>query len=217
MSTQTTHVLVALSADILSGGLAADFVKISKEFITAGIAPTCLSNIDLRVLIHRYQGPILYGREEMGAREEVVGLMEPPFYHLVKNGLKSRVIQWIQDTSTIMSPNESAVIVITGHGMENGGILFYSPQQGKEWLEVKELYNVLHLMPQSVNILLVNLACYSDHWRKLASLGGHQQITVETASLPSEISRNHLSKSRRCRCSWFRHAWITEWKRYPTV
>lgn len=83
MSTQTTHALVVLSADILSGGLAVDFVKISKEFITAGIAPTCLSNIDLRVLFHRYQGPILYGREEMGAREEVFGLMEPPFYHLV--------------------------------------------------------------------------------------------------------------------------------------
>lgn len=60
-----------------------DFVKISKEFITAGIAPTCLSNIDLRVPIHRYQGPILYEREEMEAREEVFGLMEPPFYHLV--------------------------------------------------------------------------------------------------------------------------------------
>ena len=59
-----------------------------------------------------------------------------------------------------------------GHGMENGSILFYSPQQGKEWLEVKELNNVLHLMPQSVNILLVNLACHSGHWRKLASLGG---------------------------------------------
>ena len=80
---QATHALVVLSADILSGGLAVDFVKISKEFITAGIAPTCLSNIDLRVPIHRYQGPILYEREEMEAREEVFGLMEPPFYHLV--------------------------------------------------------------------------------------------------------------------------------------
>lgn len=98
-----------------------------------------------------------------------------------------------------MSSNESVVIVIASHGMENGSILFYSPQQAKEWLEVKELYNVLHLMPQSVNILLVNLACHSGHWRKLASLGVQRQIAVEAASLPSEISGNHLSKPRRCR------------------
>ena len=59
-----------LSADVRSGALAGDFAKISKELIVSGLSPTCLSSLDLQAIMLGHRGPMLYGRDEMGLREE---------------------------------------------------------------------------------------------------------------------------------------------------
>lgn len=49
-----SHALVVLSGDERSGGLAGDFAKIPKEFITNGFQPTLLSSLDLQAIMLRH-------------------------------------------------------------------------------------------------------------------------------------------------------------------
>lgn len=73
------YALVVFNGCLSSGGLAGDFVKISKEFIAHGLEPKCLSNLDLHQIMRVHRGPILYRRDEISAREEVYIWNEPLF------------------------------------------------------------------------------------------------------------------------------------------
>lgn len=202
-SVPKSYALVVLSADVRSGALAGDFAKISKEFMASGLQPTCLSSLDLKATMFRHRGPMLYGRDEMGQREEIFVLNEPPFYKLVQTDLKACVLRWVEDTVRVIKPDERMVMVICAHG-GSGGAIFLDSSNGSEPLEVDEIYSALELLPNRVSILFINLACYAGSWGQLTRLGANRNIMAEAASSERRTSRNHISSSLKCRCSFFR-------------
>lgn len=157
---------------------------------------------------------MLYGRDEMGQREEIFVLNEPPFYKLVQTNLKACVLRWVEDTVRVIKPDERMIMVICAHG-GSGGAIFLNSSNGSESLEVEEIYSALELLPNRVSVLFINLACYSGSWGQLTRLGANRNIMVEAASSERRTSRNHMSASLKCRCSFFGHALIQELKRFP--
>lgn len=182
--------------------------------MASGLQPTCLSSLDLKAIMFRHRGPMLYGRDEMGQREEIFVLNEPPFYKLVQTGLKACVLRWVEDTVRVIKPDERMVMVICAHG-GSGGAIFLDSSNGSESLEVDEIYSALELLPNRVSVLFINLACYAGSWGQLTRLGANRNIMVEAASSERRTSRNHISPSLKCRCSFFGHALIQELKRFP--
>ena len=66
-------------------------------------------------------------------------------------------------------------------------------------------------------VRLVNLACFAGKWGKLAQLGrgtSRRDVMVEVSST-HKPAVNHISGSRKCRCSFFGHAWIQGLERFP--
>lgn len=198
------HALVVFNGCLRSGGLAGDFAKTSKEFIANGFKPKCLSNLDLHQMMRVHQGPMLHGRDEMSAREEIYIWNEPPFYELVHGGMKRRVLDWVRDTASVIEQNDRMVIVIATHGSRQGSIVFRSGQT-MESMNVEEFYDELQALPQNVRVLFASLACFAGSWKKLARLGGCRDAIVELSSSADQMSINHRSGS----------AWIQELNKFP--
>lgn len=209
-----SYALVVFNGCEGSSGLAGDFVKISKSFIDKGIQPTCLSNHDMHHFMVCHEGPLLYGRSELGEKEKIFDWNEEPFYELVSSGMKQRVLEWVRDTASIIQENERMVIVIATHGMQKGHIVFETGHS-RETIDVEEMYGAIRHLPKYTRLLFVNLACYASRWKSLARLGGSRDVMVEVSSKKRETSKNHISGSRRCRCSFFGHAWIQEVNKFP--
>lgn len=143
---------------------------------------------------------MLYGGDDMGQREEIFIPNEPPFYEHVTRNLKTRVLEWVESTVRAIKPEERMVMVISGG---YGGGIFFDSSEGQEIIEVEELYSVLELLPDRVSVLFISLACFAGSWGRLASLETNRQIMVEASSSAREKSKNHLSASLRCHCSFF--------------
>ena len=214
-----THTLVVFSGCPRSGGLAADFAKISKQFISDGLNPTCLSSQDLRIYMTPARGPMVYGRDDLGRREIIHTVNDPAFYQHVHGQLKSRVINWVTQASSSMQNGDRMIIVVAAHGEIRTGNIFLKTHQDAEFLRVEELYLALKQLPANVRILFVNLACFSGKWGALAKKmdregRGHETL-IETASSSSETSQNHRSMSNRVRCSFFGCAFVNELVTFP--
>ena len=107
------HALVVFGGCLNSGGLAADFTKISKQLISDSLNPTCLSSQDLRIYMTPAQGLVVYGSKEMSKREIVHTVNDSVFYQHVHNQLKDRVIDWVTQASAVMQKGDSMIIVMT--------------------------------------------------------------------------------------------------------
>lgn len=104
--------------------LATDFVAISKKFIKDGLDPTCLSGVDLYITTNAL-GPFIFGRDDMRGRTEVYNVEEAvnPFYHLVgEEGLKKRVIDWIENVADLAKAGDRIVIILICHGVDDSAV-----------------------------------------------------------------------------------------------
>ena len=200
-----THALVVFSGCPDSGGLAADFIKISKQLISDGLNPTCLSTQDL------------YGSEDM-SKQDVHTVNDPVFYQHVHSQLRDRVIDWVTQASAAMQKGDEMIIVMAAHEEIFHGIFLLKTAQDEEFLRVEELYLALKHLPTDVRILFINLVCFSKKWGALANKleeGQVQEILTETASSSLEASKNHRTMSNRAHYSCVRCAFVNEIVIYP--
>ncbi|GAB1202640.1 hypothetical protein APSETT445_001261 [Aspergillus pseudonomiae] len=176
--------------------------------------------MDLRDVLDTINGPLIFGRADLGSRYPVYDKEEATqnrFYQMPSpQGLKHDVLQSIRNISTRVNAGDRVLLVFIAHGEEETANLQLYTRGRQAFLSNAEVMSAIRTLPPNVRLNIVNEACYSGAWTAIAENANRRQdVLVEAASRHDQEAYFYSSPSLKYRCSLFAVAYLRELSTYP--